>query len=72
MLLNNVWYALGLLSLPILIVGNLGIMALEGLIVFIQSLRLHLYEFFTKFFEGNGKPFKSLRPETTYVNIRIK
>jgi V/A-type H+-transporting ATPase subunit I len=72
MLLNNVWYALGLFSLPILIVGNLGIMALEGLIVFIQSLRLHLYEFFTKFFEGNGKPFKSLRPETTYVNIRIK
>jgi len=72
MLLNNVWYALGLLSLPILIIGNLGIMALEGLIVFIQSLRLHLYEFFTKFFEGNGKPFKGLRSETTYVDIKIK
>lgn len=72
MLLNNVWYALGMLSLPILIIGNLGIMALEGLIVFIQSLRLHLYEFFTKFFEGNGKPFKGLRSETTYVDIRIK
>ncbi|MEM2909645.1 MAG: V-type ATPase 116kDa subunit family protein [Nitrososphaerota archaeon] len=72
MLLNNVWHALGLMSLPILVIGNLGIMALEGLIVFIQSLRLHLYEFFTKFFEGGGKPFKGLRPETTYVDIRIK
>ncbi len=72
MLLNNVWYALGLVSLPILIIGNLGIMALEGLIVFIQSLRLHLYEFFTKFFEGNGKPFKGLRRNTMYVDIRIK
>lgn len=72
MLLNNVWYALGLMSLPILVIGNLGIMALEGLIVFIQSLRLHLYEFFTKFFEGSGKPFRGLRSETTYVDIKIK
>ena len=27
--------------------GNLGIMMIEGLIVYIQSLRLHLYEYFT-------------------------
>lgn len=72
LLVNNVWYALGIASIPILIIGNLGIMALEGMIVFIQSLRLHLYEFFTKFFEGSGRPFKPLKPETVYVDIEIK
>ncbi len=69
MLLNASWHALGLTSLPILIIGNLGIMALEGLMVFIQSLRLHLYEFFTKFYEGVGTPFKKIKPDTSYVEI---
>ena len=33
-------------ALALLIGGNIGIMMIEGLIVYIQSLRLHLYEFF--------------------------
>lgn len=69
MLLNASWHALGWSSLPILIIGNIGIMALEGLMVFIQSLRLHLYEFFTKFYEGTGTPFKKIKPDTSYVEI---
>lgn len=69
MLLNTSWHALGWSSLPILVIGNLGIMALEGLMVFIQSLRLHLYEFFTKFYQGVGTPFKKIKPDTSYVEI---
>ncbi|MCF0247990.1 MAG: ATPase [Synergistes sp.] len=42
----------------ILIVGNLLIVALEGLIVFIQTLRLEYYEFFGKFYKGGGNAFK--------------
>ncbi len=38
----------------ILILGNLLVIALEGLSAGIQSLRLNYYEFFTKYFTGHG------------------
>ena len=40
--------------------GNILIIALEGLIVFVQCLRLEYYEFFSKFFMGQGRKFKPL------------
>lgn len=48
-------------SIIVMILGNILIIALEGLIVGIQSLRLEYYELFSKFFKGEGiefKPFK--------------
>ncbi len=39
------------------IMGNLLVMIIEGLIVFVQTLRLHWVEWFSKFYEGNGLPF---------------
>lgn len=42
----------------ILIIGNMVIVCLEGLIVFIQTLRLEYYEFFGKFYKGGGAAFK--------------
>ena len=42
----------------ILILGSLLIVLLEGLIVFIQTLRLEYYELFGKFFRGGGVPFR--------------
>ncbi len=42
----------------ILVVGNIVIVCLEGLIVFIQTLRLEYYEFFGKFYKGGGSEFK--------------
>ncbi|MEG1603426.1 MAG: V-type ATPase 116kDa subunit family protein [Cloacibacillus sp.] len=42
----------------ILILGNMVIVCLEGLIVFIQTLRLEYYEFFGKFYKGGGSAFK--------------
>lgn len=44
----------------ILIIGNLFVMGLEGLIVGIQVLRLEFYEMFSRYFEGDGIPFKTL------------
>lgn len=42
----------------IAIAGNLLVVALEGMVVTIQTVRLEYYEFFSKFLEGQGKPFK--------------
>ena len=50
-----------LISLPIQIIGNAGVMALEGLIAFIQALRLNFYEFMTKFYEGEGHYYNPIR-----------
>ncbi len=44
-----------------LILGNALVIALEGLIVFVQCLRLEYYEFFSKFFEGTGRPYRPFR-----------
>jgi len=52
----------GLLWSPLLFVaGTALIIGLEGLIVTIQILRLEYYEFFTKFFSGEGRKFHPFR-----------
>ncbi|RNJ79413.1 MAG: ATPase [Nitrosopumilus sp. H8] len=67
---NSAYKSMGGLDSPaalVLIVGGqIGIMMIEGLIVYIQSLRLHLYEFFTKWYDGGSQPFKQLVPEMVY------
>jgi V/A-type H+-transporting ATPase subunit I len=44
-------------SILILIFGNVLVIGLEGLSAGIQSLRLHYYEFFTKFLRGSGMAY---------------
>ena len=51
------------------VVLNLLIIAFEAFIVYIQDLRLHLYEFFTKFFAGTGTPFRKILPDRMRVTI---
>ncbi len=53
------------LSLPSNIMANAFVIVLEGLIVGIQCMRLEYYEFFSKFFAGDGVEYKplSLREE---------
>lgn len=41
----------------VVIIGNIVVMGLEGLLVGIQVLRLVFYETFSRFYEGDGKPF---------------
>ena len=44
----------------ILVIGNLLIMLIEGLVVSIQTTRLVLFEFFTRFFRPEGREFRPL------------
>lgn len=47
-------------SIAVMIIGNAFVMALEGFIVGIQALRLEFYEMFSRYFEGQGKPFRPI------------
>jgi V/A-type H+-transporting ATPase subunit I len=70
---NNAFVSLGGVSSPValamIIGGQIGIMMIEGLIVYIQSLRLHLYEFFTKWYDGGSQPFRQVVPELLYNQL---
>lgn len=48
----------GVSRVLVIIFGNLLILGLEGLVVFIQALRLEFYELFSRFFAGRGRPFQ--------------
>ncbi|MEG0841594.1 MAG: V-type ATPase 116kDa subunit family protein [Erysipelotrichaceae bacterium] len=48
-------------SMVVLVCGNIFVMCLEGMIVGIQVLRLEFYEMFSRYFEGNGIEFISLK-----------
>jgi V/A-type H+-transporting ATPase subunit I len=50
----------GLWVILVHLVGNLIILALEGLVVSIQAVRLQFYEFFSKFFRGGGVAYQPL------------
>ncbi len=61
---------LGLVLSGIIIVGgNLFVLALEGLIVFIHTLRLHFYEWFSKFYLGNGSEFKAYEQNFIFTEV---
>jgi V/A-type H+-transporting ATPase subunit I len=60
-----------MMLLPAAIIFNLLVIALEGMIVFIQALRLHLYEWFTKFYEGGGEMFEGLSLDGKRVRIQL-
>ncbi|GHV86417.1 hypothetical protein AGMMS50230_20250 [Spirochaetia bacterium] len=50
-----------LISLTIIVLGNVMIILLEGMIVAIQVVRLQYYEFFSKFFTETGVAFTPFR-----------
>ncbi len=41
-----------------LVIGNAFVMAMEGMIVAIQIIRLEFYEIFSRFNESDGVPFE--------------
>ncbi|MBN1829963.1 MAG: hypothetical protein JW884_12590 [Deltaproteobacteria bacterium] len=45
-------------ALIVIVTGNVFIILLEGLLCSIQAMRLEFYEFFGKFFQGDGRPLK--------------
>lgn len=48
------------ISTSILVLGNAVIIALEGLVVSIQTTRLVMFEFFRRFYTGAGREFRPL------------
>ncbi len=54
-------------GIAVLAGGNLGVMMLEGLIVYIQAIRLHLYEWFPKWYSGEGTEFRKIVPRMLYT-----
>ena len=55
------WPAGGVWSAVVIVLGNTVVILLEGMVVFVQDLRLEYYEFFSKFFEGAGRGYKPFR-----------
>jgi V/A-type H+-transporting ATPase subunit I len=58
-------------QLLMIVGGNIAVMAFEGLIVFIHTLRLHFYEWFSKFYEGTGTAFQPFKYQEKYVEIKV-
>ena len=44
-------------------IGNVVVIVLEGLIVGIQTLRLEYYELFSRFYDGSGEEYKSIKTQ---------
>jgi V/A-type H+-transporting ATPase subunit I len=58
------------LTVLVLVAGHLFNLAMAALSGFIHTARLQFVEFFGKFYDGTGVPFKALRYEPRYVRIK--
>jgi vacuolar-type H+-ATPase subunit I/STV1 len=47
----------GPIGIFLAVFSNIAVMSLEGIILYIQDMRLHLYEWMPKFYSGSGIPF---------------
>ncbi len=55
------------LAAIIFIAGNLVVFGMEAMIALVQTIRLHYYEFFSKFYRGSGRAFAPFRAERNYT-----
>ncbi|MHA1792194.1 MAG: V-type ATP synthase subunit I [Promethearchaeota archaeon] len=53
----------------IYILGNTAVMMLELLFVIIQNIRLHFYEFFSKFYSGGGNEFRPIKYDENLTKL---
>ena len=63
---------LEVLRLVGLIFGNIVVILLEGILAFINAIRLHFYEFFFKFYQGSGTEFFPFYLDNNYSIILFK
>jgi vacuolar-type H+-ATPase subunit I/STV1 len=55
-----------------LIFGNIVVILIEGLLVFLNALRLNFYEFFFKFYQGTGTEFYPFYLDNNFSIIQFK
>lgn len=56
----------------VLVLGNAVVMLLEGLVVSIQTTRLVLFEFFTRFLQAQGRVFRPLPPPPSLLQENLR
>lgn len=66
---NLLWGLPIFLAIPLVIIFNILVIMMEGMIVYIQDIRLHLYEWFTKFYSGTGTEFRNMFPRTIRAKL---
>ena len=54
----------------VFVVGHLFNLAINMLGAYVHTCRLQYVEFFGKFYEGGGSPFRPFRENTKYVDIK--
>ncbi|MDG6995614.1 MAG: hypothetical protein JRN52_06810 [Nitrososphaerota archaeon] len=70
--LSNEALGLGLIGIFAAVIGNIAVMAIEALMVYIQDLRLHAYEWLSNFYSGSGIPFEAITSKGLNFSIRWK
>ncbi|HEX54844.1 MAG: hypothetical protein DRO94_01360 [Candidatus Altiarchaeales archaeon] len=56
----------------IVILGTIVLVCFEGFIVFLHTLRLHYYEWFTKFYSASGVEYMPYKIKRLYTYVRSK
>ena len=69
MISEGVPYVGWILALILFVIGNIFSLAINVLGAFVHSLRLQYVEFFSKFYEANGRIFTPFGYETQFVKI---
>lgn len=59
-------------NIPVIIIGNIVVIALEGLLTGIQGLRLEFYEMFSRFYDGGGRAFEPVRLQKSKDTVKTK
>jgi V/A-type H+-transporting ATPase subunit I len=60
-----------ILAALVFIIGHFFNMLISGMGAFIHSTRLQYVEYFTKFYEGGGTPFKPFKVITKYIKVQV-
>nr|QNO56542.1 hypothetical protein CNIFIPMI_00034 [Methanosarcinales archaeon ANME-1 ERB7] len=55
------------IGIIIFVAGNAVVIVLEAIMAGIHTIRLHFYEWFTKFYDGGGVEFSPFRFSRTYT-----
>ena len=61
-----------IVATSVFIIGHLFNMVISGMGAFIHSTRLQYVEYFTKFYEGGGTPFKPFKVITKYIQVQTR